>query len=96
MKKGQSHGSAKCIKLGAKLDMKNFSDHSTKYTYATYEILVGNARVARVYGKNQSRFATWFRENKSFRIQIGIYTRNQEELMLPSLRERLREGMPSC
>lgn len=56
-------------KLGAEIDKKAFYDHRSKYRYAVYSTLVVNARVTRVYGKEEARFAAWFRNDELFKIR---------------------------
>jgi AbiV family abortive infection protein len=56
-------------KLGSELDRKGFYDHGRKYAYAVYTTLLVNSRVSRIYGPEESRFASWFREGELFNIR---------------------------
>ena len=55
--------------VGAELDRKGFYDHAEKYIYAVGATLAVNSRVTRIYGKEEGRFATWFREKELFKMR---------------------------
>lgn len=55
--------------LSGELDKKGFRDHRKKYAYAVFTTLFVNARVARVYGNQEERFAKWFRDGDLFGIR---------------------------
>jgi AbiV family abortive infection protein len=55
--------------LGAELDRKGFYNHAEKYIYAVGATLAVNSRVTRVYGKEEARFAAWFREGELFKMR---------------------------
>jgi AbiV family abortive infection protein len=48
---------------------KEFRNHRGKYINAVGATLAINARVTRVYGKDEVRFAEWFRNGKLFAIR---------------------------
>jgi AbiV family abortive infection protein len=48
---------------------KEFRNHREKYIKAVGATLAINARVTRVYGKDEMRFAEWFRNGKLFAIR---------------------------
>ena len=52
--------------LSGELDRKGFRDHRKKYAYAVFTTLYVNARVSRVYGDQEDRFARWFRDGELF------------------------------
>jgi len=55
--------------LSGRLDERGFFNHQRKYAYAVGMTLEVNARVTRIYGRLESRFATWFREGTLFDIR---------------------------
>jgi len=55
--------------LGAELDRKGFRNHAEKYIYAVGATLDVNARVTRVYGNEEARFAAWFRKKELFNMR---------------------------
>lgn len=55
--------------LSGELDKKGFRDHRKKYAYAVFTTLFVNARVSRVYGDQEDRFAGWFRDGELFGIR---------------------------
>lgn len=55
--------------MGAELDRKGFHNHREKYIYAVGATLAVNARVSRVYGKDEAKFAAWFREGAPFKMR---------------------------
>jgi len=48
---------------------KEFRNHREKYITAVGATLAINSRVTRVYGKDEMRFAEWFRNGKLFAIR---------------------------
>lgn len=72
-------------KLGAELDRKSFYRHEEKYVYAVYSTLLVNARVSRIYGGDEARFAKWFTSGELFRIRNrALYMELKEtELLAP-------------
>jgi AbiV family abortive infection protein len=55
--------------LSGELDEKGFRNHRKKYACAVFETLSVNARVSRVYGGPEDKFATWFRDGELFDIR---------------------------
>jgi AbiV family abortive infection protein len=55
--------------LGGEIDRKSFYNHAEKYIYAVGATLQVNSRVTRIYGKEEGRFAAWFREGELLRIR---------------------------
>ncbi|MFQ5962879.1 MAG: AbiV family abortive infection protein [Candidatus Scalinduaceae bacterium] len=55
--------------LSGKLDKRSFYNHEQKYIYAVGMTLEVNARVKRIYGREESRFAKWFRDGDLFKIR---------------------------
>ncbi len=53
-------------RLSGELDKKGFRDHRKKYAYAVFSTLLVSARVSRVYGDQEDRFAQWFRDGELF------------------------------
>jgi AbiV family abortive infection protein len=48
---------------------KEFRNHPSKYVTAVGATLAVNSRVSRVYGRDEWRFAEWFRDEKLFLIR---------------------------
>jgi len=48
---------------------KEFRSHRDKYVNAVGATLAVNMRVSRVYGRDESRFAQWFRDGKLFQMR---------------------------
>lgn len=55
--------------LTGQLDGRAFRTHSAKYAFAVFSTLYVNARVSRIYGSEESRFAKWFRDGELFAIR---------------------------
>jgi len=55
--------------LGVEMDRNGFYSHPEKYIYAVGRTLLVNSRITRVYGKEEARFAAWFREKELFKIR---------------------------
>jgi len=65
--------------LSGSLDKRAFFNHPQKYAYAVGMTLQVNARVTRVYGHHESRFATWFRDGSLFQIRnAALYIELQD------------------
>ena len=73
-------------KLGAELDRKGYYNHRTKYSYAVYETLLINSRVARIYDTDQQRFANWLKNDELFALRnSSLYIEIRgTELITPS------------
>jgi AbiV family abortive infection protein len=56
-------------KMGDSVAKRDFRNHQSKYVYAVGATLAVNSRVTRVYGKDEVRFAEWFRTEKLFSIR---------------------------
>src|SRR5260370_833349 len=56
-------------RMGNLTAKKHFRNHQSKYVYAVSATLAVNSRVSRVYGKDEARFAEWFRNEKLFEIR---------------------------
>jgi AbiV family abortive infection protein len=55
--------------LTGAFDTGSFYNHRKKYIDAVYRTLLVNARVTRIYGHLEKKFAGWFREGKLFHIR---------------------------
>ena len=64
--------------LSGTLDNRGYRNHEQKYALAVAMTLKVNARVTRVYGGHESRFAAWFRNKLLFRMRnAALYTELQ-------------------
>jgi AbiV family abortive infection protein len=54
---------------GGFFDCKAFRSHEEKYAHAVISTLLINARVTRIYGPEEQRFAHWFRDGELFQIR---------------------------
>lgn len=71
--------------ISGELDKKGFRDHRKKYVYAVFTTLFVNARVSRVYGDQEERFAKWFRNGELFGLRnSALYMESApDEIIVP-------------
>jgi len=81
--------------LGAELDRHGFYNHPEKYIYAVGRTLLVNSRITRVYGKEETRFAAWFRDKELFKIRNrALYMELQGvDLVVPEKAIKSRDSM---
>jgi AbiV family abortive infection protein len=65
---------------------KEFRNHQSKYANAVWATLAVNSRVTRIYGRDEARFAEWFRNENLFQIRnSALYLELQgSRLVAPS------------
>lgn len=76
----------KGIDLTSKSAQQQFRNHRSKQILAVGLTLSVNSRVSRIYGKAESRFARWYREEKFFQKRnesLYVEVRGSEELQVP-------------
>ena len=61
-------------KLGDLTAKRDFRNHRSKYVLAVGTTLAVNSRVSRVYGKDEGRFAEWFRSRSCLIFAIQLFT----------------------